>query len=281
MNTESQNRPADFEDYGTISSIYDKSRVPIGVSQIAQGFSHCTSSGHFLFDIGCGTGNYLYALQDQYTCAVGLDASSQMLKTTAKKGLKNVALMEGTMLDLPFEPDSFDLVMSNFAVHHIGLEQQQKDCQTFLSEAFRVLRKGGVFVLGTTLADQYDDGFWWSVFLPEAVNDVKNRLPVKSLNDGWFHDLADQVGFQVVDKQVNYDETLQSHSEYIDLQKYLNPSFYKAISTWALASSAEQERAVESIRQIANSSDSQAFIQQREERRLATGQSVFLTYKKA
>ena len=50
---------------------------------------------------------------------------------------------EGNAVNLPFEDESFDAVTSNYVYHNITGKNKQK----LLLETFRVLKKGGVFVI--------------------------------------------------------------------------------------------------------------------------------------
>lgn len=75
-----------------------------------------------------------------------LDLSAHMLKraeeTLADSGVKDrVALVQGSVLALPFADDSFDLVIASQLIHMID------DLAGFLTEARRVLVPGGVLVI--------------------------------------------------------------------------------------------------------------------------------------
>lgn len=272
--------PTDFENYAAVSSIYDYSRPAVGLAHVLRGFEQCTSRGRLLLDVGCGTANYLNALGETFNSAIGVDRCPEMLCLARRKMLNNVALVRGDMLSIPFEPDSFDFLLSTFVIHHLPVERQRDSCFAFLLEAYRVLRPGGVFVLGTTAADQYDDGFWWSPLLPEAVKDVKSRLPIKTLDDGWFHDAADEIGFETIGRHVNYTDTLQRKDQYLNIEKYFDPSFRNGISTWALASPTERDSAIAQIRKINTDETYVTFLNSREQARNQVGQSVFITYRK-
>ena len=73
-------RETSFENYKAASVNYDSVRKPIGLNEMIAafnklGFKHLTS----LADVGCGTGNYLVALNEFYDQGVGIDINEGML----------------------------------------------------------------------------------------------------------------------------------------------------------------------------------------------------------
>ena len=106
-------------------------------------------------DVGCGSGALTIACAKNNPKAtmVGCDIwkgsyksefSKELCKNNAKlEGVENVRFEEGNAVDLPFEDESFDLVTSNYVYHNISGKNKQK----LLLETFRVLKKGGVFVI--------------------------------------------------------------------------------------------------------------------------------------
>ena len=70
--------------------------------------------------------------------------SKELCENNAKlEGVENVRFENGNAVKLPFEDESFDLVTSNYVYHNITGKNKQK----LLLETFRVLKKGGVFVI--------------------------------------------------------------------------------------------------------------------------------------
>ena len=81
-----------------------------------------------VLDLGCGTGALLYVLQDLGIEVVGVDSSSGMLKQAGRK-------LEGTEVELikispserlPFDDDSFDLVISSYVLHGLKPKEREK-----------------------------------------------------------------------------------------------------------------------------------------------------------
>lgn len=106
-------------------------------------------------DVGCGSGALTIACPKKNPKAsmVGCDIwsgsyksefSKKLCENNAKlEGLANVRFVEGNAVNLPFEDESFDAVTSNYVYHNIVGRNKQK----LLLETFRVLKKGGIFVI--------------------------------------------------------------------------------------------------------------------------------------
>ena len=92
-----------------------------------------------ILDLGVGTGKYLKGFLDaqSWQCAVGLDFSEKML-SRARANLPSFArFVSADFHDLPFAGESFDLVVSSFALRSV------KDMGLFLKEVYRILALGG------------------------------------------------------------------------------------------------------------------------------------------
>jgi len=114
-----------------------------------------------VLDLGCGRGAVLLTVARRLTTgqAIGLDvwqAKDQSGNTEAAtrrnadvEGLTDrIDLVTGDMRALPFDDASFDLVVSNLAVHNIpGAD----DRRTAVTEALRVLRPGGRLLLADAM----------------------------------------------------------------------------------------------------------------------------------
>ncbi len=106
-------------------------------------------------DVGCGSGALTIACAKRNPMAimVGCDIWSGGYKSEFSKklcqdnaraeGVENVSFESGNAVKLPFEDESFDVVTSNYVYHNIMGHNKQK----LLLETFRVLKKGGVFVI--------------------------------------------------------------------------------------------------------------------------------------
>lgn len=96
-----------------------------------------------LLEIGIGTGRISRQL-NYFSEAVGVDASKLMLRTT-KRSLKNSKwnLCEADIMNLPFNDESFDVVIVFHLIRHFNKDDRRKAYQ----EIHRVLQKDGFFVM--------------------------------------------------------------------------------------------------------------------------------------
>jgi arsenite methyltransferase len=123
------------------------------------------NKGDEVLDIGCGAGvdTLIAAIMSGSTGrAVGMDLVPDMIERAksnlAKTSLKNVQFLETSGESLPFENDSFDVVISNGAFNLIP------DKPKALQEVFRVLKLNGRFMM----ADQ--------VLVGESPVDTKSMV---------------------------------------------------------------------------------------------------------
>jgi ubiquinone/menaquinone biosynthesis C-methylase UbiE len=100
--------------------------------------------GERILDAGCGTGVFTMDCLAAGAEVIGLDVSAPMLALAARKasGYPFVAV-QGDMLALPFEDESFDKAVSITALEFI------EDARRAVDELFRVTKPGGLVVVGT------------------------------------------------------------------------------------------------------------------------------------
>jgi ubiquinone/menaquinone biosynthesis C-methylase UbiE len=94
--------------------------------------------GKKTLEIGCGTGLILERVNEIADVAYGVDISGGMLDICRGKGLD---VFEGSVVDLPFKSNSFDVVYSFKVLPHV------QDIQKAMSEILRVAKPGGRMVL--------------------------------------------------------------------------------------------------------------------------------------
>jgi len=108
-----------------------------------------------ILDLGCGRGAVLLMAAQHMTAtagrAVGVDlwrwgdqsgnsADATQRNAVAEGVADRVEVLTGDMTALPFEDNSFDVIVSNFAIHNISGRGGREKA---ISEAVRVLRPGG------------------------------------------------------------------------------------------------------------------------------------------
>ena len=98
-----------------------------------------------LLDIGSGTGYLINMLKDkEMTEFYGLDLSEEMIKIAESKNIKNAQFILGSANKLPFDDDTFDIVTCIQSFHHYPYPNEA------MREAYRVLKKGGLYILSDT-----------------------------------------------------------------------------------------------------------------------------------
>ena len=100
-------------------------------------------SGHRVLDLGCGTATLTILLKTRHPDAevVGLDGDPDILAIARRKVVQagiEIDLRQGMAFDPPFEPASFDRIVSSLVFHHLSTEQKKA---TF--EALRMLLRPG------------------------------------------------------------------------------------------------------------------------------------------
>jgi ubiquinone/menaquinone biosynthesis C-methylase UbiE len=134
-------------------------------------------SGDRVLDIGCGTG-YLTRLAAAAAPdgeVVGVDPSPPVLDY-ARQATKaaHCSYRVGAAQDLDLPDDSFDVVLTNFAVHHIPADLRA----TAFERMRRVLRPGGRLMVGEFRPPRGLAGHLLGVLVPPMMeHNVVDELP--------------------------------------------------------------------------------------------------------
>lgn len=240
----------EFENYQETSQSYDKTRVQIGIEILLGCFASTPRplAEQIILDGGCGTGNYIEALQGKVGSLRGLELNKGMLaKATAKfQHHPNIRLAQGDLTALPYEDRSFDGMMCNQVIHHmVSPSSDFSQLWQMVQEAYRVLLPGGVLVFNTCSQQQLRDGFWWAASIPEAVERMAKRCPTLDT----IASTLQAVGFRFGGKVVPLDGILQGEN-YLDPTGPLKKDYRDGDSTWALATQEELDRALLKVQRM-------------------------------
>ncbi|MHB1568457.1 MAG: class I SAM-dependent methyltransferase [Solirubrobacteraceae bacterium] len=106
------------------------------------------SPGGIAVDLGCGSGQVTFPLAPgrEHVLAVDINARAiEMLNEHARReGVTNITGIAHPVETLGLAPASVDLVVSNYALHHL----RDEDKRLVVQRSFQWLRPGGRFVLG-------------------------------------------------------------------------------------------------------------------------------------
>ena len=159
-------------------------------------------SGLDVLDAACGTGRYAIPLAEAGARVSGIDTTEEMLAHARRKAAERdlaLDLRNGDLHDLPFEDESFDLVLSALALCHVP------DLSPVIAQFARVLRPGGRVIISDFHPFCLLIGWRTAFDQPEARYWIENHL---NLTEGYVRALLDS-GFaltalreSVVDERV-------------------------------------------------------------------------------
>jgi ubiquinone/menaquinone biosynthesis C-methylase UbiE len=135
--------------------------------------------------VGCGSSVILQSLND----AVGLDILANKVRYMRRYG---VPIVQGSIMALPFREASFDCVVCSQVIEHVV------DDSALFAELTRVLRPGGLLILGTP---DYATVGWrvieplYGVFAPGGYKEEHITHYTKASLER----IAAQLGFDVVE----------------------------------------------------------------------------------
>jgi ubiquinone/menaquinone biosynthesis C-methylase UbiE len=272
-----------YEDYHTTAANYDQTRTPPGLEILLGCFAANPRplSEQTVLDAGCGTGTCIRMLSDKIGYLHGLELNENMLHRAQEnlQEIQNVHLRHGKLPELPYEAESFDGLMCNQVLHHLGSGRSNStfpELTRLLEEAHRVLRPNGVIILNTSSQQQLRDGFWWADLIPQAVERIAVRFPPIEMIEAALR----AAGFCAVGRLVSLHEVLQGRG-YLDPQGPLQQSYRDGDSTWSLAEQKELDAALERVHTMNAQGTMAAYLEQREALRKNIGQATFVFARKA
>ena len=141
-------------------------------------------SGKYLLDAGCGTGWFSKKACERGAQVVSMDLGEGLLSEVKKKC--NSSRIVGSILEIPFNENTFDIIVSSEVIEHVP------DPYQAIEELFRVLKPGGTLVLTTP------NKLWY--FAIWIANTFKLR-PYQGLENwtGWYEMKKNmrKIGFEI------------------------------------------------------------------------------------
>ena len=145
-------------------------------------------NGKLLLDAGCGTGWFSQRAFERGAIVTSMDLGDNLLNETAKKC--NSKRVIGSVLEIPFENNSFDIIISSEVIEHVP------NPLVAIKEMYRVLKPGGTLILTTP------NKIWY--FAIWIANTFKLR-PYQGLeNWSWYYSLKNditRIGFNIIDSK--------------------------------------------------------------------------------
>lgn len=126
-----------------------------------------------VLEIGCGDGQFLYDNRSKWKKIIGVDISPSLLLKAEKRNYKVSArfdLADYGVSPMPYKSNQFDIVVS------IATMQYTYNIDLLISEIYRVLKRGGIFIFEVPNAVS----FWRRIIF------LSGRIPSTSVIDnGW------------------------------------------------------------------------------------------------
>lgn len=172
-------------------------------SNILQRDNICRGS---LLDLGCGDGKLTLKFARNGYDTYGIDLSPTAINWAVERSKAqsiNVSFQVGSVLDLPYEPEKFNVIIDSFCFHCIIGEDRKK----FLSEAFRVLKNNGILIIMTKCGKPKDPNY---PFDPIKRCKIENGVFTRymGLPENIIIEIKNE-GFNILDYQVfSYEQDL-------------------------------------------------------------------------
>lgn len=144
-----------------------------------------------LLDAGCGTAPMLSLLTKEYPDKhfVGLDLTPEMIAKAKEKNLPNTELIVGDCENLPFEAETFDVVINSQSFHHYP------NPQDFFDSVYKVLKPGGCLIMRDNTGPAWMMWAWNKIILP--LCNVIGHGDVRAYQLHEVQQLCEKSGFAV------------------------------------------------------------------------------------
>jgi len=167
-------------------------------------------------DLGCGSGQLTLRLAARVASVRGIDVSQTMIDLLAKnareRGVANVTGEAVPMERLEIEAGSIDLVVSNYALHHL----RDPDKELLVRQANTWLRPGGRLVIGDMMFGRGGEA------RDRAIIGSKVLLLIRKGPGGWWR-IAKNAGrfllrFQERPVSISSWEAMLTKAGFVDVQ---------------------------------------------------------------
>jgi ubiquinone/menaquinone biosynthesis C-methylase UbiE len=182
--------------YNRVAAQYEDFRGPFREDGVLAEFMGQITPGGQILDAGCGTGIIAKILVDHGYQLTGIDISQSMIDL-AQKRVPEATFDVGDMAALDFDEDSFDGILSTYAVFHIP----RTDHLPLFAGFRRTLKKGGTLLFSSGVHPEGSDGVWTWDELEAVPMYWSYHGPEKTLS------LLKTAGFEIISTQVVETQT--------------------------------------------------------------------------
>ncbi len=233
--------------YDKISTVYDISRQANNETVQKLIKLLYMDPGSILLDMGCGTGNYMSALNPIAKAIIGIDSSLSMIGRARSK-VHNSSFICGDITFLPFGSETLGGAYAIQVLHHV------RNKIDFLKEVHRVLKRDSYVALHSCSHDQMR-AFWFYHYFQKGLEKDLERIP----DTGDICMLLERSGFLNIGVEICYYDTVVSNEI---PERYLDESYRGGVSTFALLTEDEIESGCDKIRRDISTGDAERVVQE-------------------
>ena len=132
-----------------------------------------------------------------------------------------------------------------------------------LREFCRILKSGGILIINSCSPEQIESGFWFYHLIPDAVQEMKQK--VISLSE--LKNLLEDCGFTIKRQVVTKDLVLQRDA-YFNEDGIFDPDWRNGDSIWSLVSEYILATVLNKVRYLRETGKLEAYIKQQDQKKM-------------